>query len=280
MPEPRRNAQARAAVGGGGSAVTAAGHDGAPPGFSMGRTLCAGRRPLRQWRECDDPLRSRHVKHVTTWSSRSPTTGCAPSSSAARSSCSRCARPELGVDWYRLRRLRGRAGPDPRGRRHHGRSAAHAAAAGARRHDRHPRLARCRRTAARAAAGKLRAAHARGARLCSICSGVFVLAAAGVLDGKTRHHPLALRRETAARAIRDIARAAGCAVCRRGQIIDLGRLRGGARHAAAPGAARLRPTDREPGRAAAGDRRRIARAARRSSCRARCAPTSAAAWRS
>lgn len=31
---------------------------------------------------------------------------------------------------------------------------------------------------------KLRAAHARGARLCSICSGVFVLAAAGVLDGQ------------------------------------------------------------------------------------------------
>ncbi|WP_152384240.1 transcriptional regulator FtrA [Achromobacter sp. GbtcB20] len=32
---------------------------------------------------------------------------------------------------------------------------------------------------------KLRAAYQRGARLCSICSGVFVLAAAGVLDGKT-----------------------------------------------------------------------------------------------
>ena len=31
---------------------------------------------------------------------------------------------------------------------------------------------------------KIRAAHERGARLCSICSGVFVLAAAGVLDGK------------------------------------------------------------------------------------------------
>jgi AraC family transcriptional activator FtrA len=30
----------------------------------------------------------------------------------------------------------------------------------------------------------LRAAHARGTRLCSICSGVFVLAAAGVLDGQ------------------------------------------------------------------------------------------------
>ncbi len=30
----------------------------------------------------------------------------------------------------------------------------------------------------------IRAAHSRGARLCSICSGVFVLAAAGVLDGQ------------------------------------------------------------------------------------------------
>jgi AraC family transcriptional activator FtrA len=30
---------------------------------------------------------------------------------------------------------------------------------------------------------QIRAAHARGARLCTICSGVFVLAAAGVLDG-------------------------------------------------------------------------------------------------
>lgn len=32
---------------------------------------------------------------------------------------------------------------------------------------------------------KIRAAYERGARLCSICSGVFVLAASGVLDGKS-----------------------------------------------------------------------------------------------
>jgi len=31
---------------------------------------------------------------------------------------------------------------------------------------------------------KIRRAHARGARFCTICSGVFVLAAAGILDGK------------------------------------------------------------------------------------------------
>jgi len=32
---------------------------------------------------------------------------------------------------------------------------------------------------------KIRAAYERGARICTICSGVFILAAAGILDGKT-----------------------------------------------------------------------------------------------
>ena len=39
-------------------------------------------------------------------------------------------------------------------------------------------------TPPRALLTKLRKAHARGARLCSICSGVFVLAASGILKGK------------------------------------------------------------------------------------------------
>ena len=56
---------------------------------------------------------------------------------------------------------------------------------------------------------RIRAAHARGARLCSICSGVFVLAAAGVLDGKrvTTHWrtrtraPTSKRRSTSAEGL-------------------------------------------------------------------------------
>jgi AraC family transcriptional activator FtrA len=67
----------------------------------------------------------------------------------------------------------------------------------------------------------LRRAHSDGARLVSICSGVFVLAATGLLDGKRvtaqwRHATRLIS------AVPEPARGAARAVCRRRQQLEIG----------------------------------------------------------
>ncbi|AVR94657.1 transcriptional regulator FtrA [Pseudoduganella armeniaca] len=93
-------------------------------------------------------------------------------------------RPELGVDWYDFRvaaiergPIRAAGGITVQARYAPGwiRQADTIVIPGWRDADEEPPAALL---------ALIRAAHRRGARLCSICSGVFVLAAAGVLDGQ------------------------------------------------------------------------------------------------
>ena len=93
-------------------------------------------------------------------------------------------RPELGVDWYDFRvaavergPIRAAGGVTVQARYAPGllRRADTIVIPGWRDADEEPPAALL---------ALIRAAHRRGARLCSICSGVFVLAAAGVLDGQ------------------------------------------------------------------------------------------------
>ena len=93
-------------------------------------------------------------------------------------------RPELGVPWYRFRVCSERRGPiralgGVTLQAQHGLSAfktAHTIVV--------PGWRNIDETPPPALLNAIRRAHARGARIVSICSGVFVLAAAGLLDGK------------------------------------------------------------------------------------------------
>ncbi|WP_144151467.1 transcriptional regulator FtrA [Paraburkholderia sp. BCC1885] len=94
-------------------------------------------------------------------------------------------RPELGIDWYRFAVCASEAGP-----LHAAGGITISAPYTLRLLDRAdtiivPGWRDADEPPPEAVLKKIRAAHRRGARLCSICSGVFVLAAAGVLDSKT-----------------------------------------------------------------------------------------------
>ena len=113
-----------------------------------------------------------------------PTIGSARSSSGSSSRSSACPRPEIGGPLVPVRGLLARARAAAGDRRRHLARPPGLRALRARGNDRDPGLARRGRAAARALLEAVRAAHARGARLVTICSGVFVLAAAGLLDGR------------------------------------------------------------------------------------------------
>ncbi len=105
-----------------------------------------------------------------------PTTARACSNSAARSSSSRCSAPSWAWPGTAMRSAPPSPGRCARPAAWHSRSAARPGDAEPRRHHRHSRLARCRRNTAAGPCSRPARAHARGARITSICSGVFVLA--------------------------------------------------------------------------------------------------------
>ena len=94
------------------------------------------------------------------------------------------------------------------------------------RYHRYPGLAKYRRNpAGTRVVGGIETAYRRGARVVSICSGVFVLAAAGLLDGKAGNDALATCRQTG-RTFSARAGRAGCPVHRRRTGAHVGRKRG------------------------------------------------------
>ena len=181
--------------------------------------------------------------------------------------------PGGAVPRHGLRRGR-RPGPHQRGLR--GRRRRRRGGAGGRRHRARPGLlaapARARRTPVLEA---LRAAHARGARMVSICTGAFALAAAGILDGRraTTHWRDAADLAARHRAVRVEP---GRALHRRGRGADLGRRRGRAWTSACTSCAATTAPRWPTGSPAASSSPRTATAARPSTSSSPC-PSSPAA---
>src|SRR5205814_1914074 len=144
--------------------------------FRVGVRRCA-----RHWRIRHRPVRSRHMSHLVVALAYDRLCtfefGCVVEVFALP-------RPELGARWYRfavcaaertpLRALGGFTLAVPRSLRMLDRADTIIVPGWRDAHEPPPP----------ALLDRLRAAHRRGVRICSICSGVFVLAAAGLLDGR------------------------------------------------------------------------------------------------
>ena len=204
--------------------------------------------PRRQWPKCRYTLRSRHGSQ----SGGARLRRAVHLRVRLRGGAFRAAAPGADGAVVRVCRVRRRARAAGGGGRPQGARAARAEAARARRHDRHPRLAR-RRGGPGAGTARQAARGARPRRTAVLDLLGRVRTGGGRrARGPPRDHALALRRSPR-RAISRHPRRTQCAVRGRRQCPHLGRFRGGARHAAAPGAPRLRAEDRQSGGAAPGD---------------------------